>query len=47
MSKGLPDAITVKSVTGSTMVWSYNGIPFGEEKGKNYIADQEVTYVKL
>lgn len=44
---GLPDAITLKSLTGSTMVWSYTGDRIGnEEMSKKYSVEEEVTYTK-
>jgi hypothetical protein len=43
----LPDAITLKSLTGSTMVWSYTGDQLGnEEMSKKYTVEEEVTYTK-
>lgn len=44
----LPSSITVKSLTGSSMVWFYSGdAMMGDEKAKQYSMEQEVTYQKL
>lgn len=46
--RGLPDAITLKSLSGPTMIWSYNGdMTTGDGANKKtYSLEEEVTYQK-
>jgi hypothetical protein len=46
--QGLPDAITLTSLTSSTMIWSYNGdMTIGDGANrKTYSLEEEVTYQK-